>query len=201
MEVILRSLNHGPNLLMGYVKRKCSNAGKVSLLHFAEIKEVFLADIQAMVLMNEIPDELIVNWDQTGIQLAPTGDWTMNRAGAKVIPIHNSDDKRQITAVLSASLSGEYLAPQLLYQGKTDRCHPKVTFPEGWDVWHSENHWSNEDTMKRYIERIIIPFLLKSVKYSSSKKHTLPLCYLTASGVKQRNFIKEKEHIFCTDSS
>ena len=143
---------------MGYVKQKCSNAGKISPTHFAEIKEVFLADIQAVVLMNEIPDELIVNWDQTGIQLVPTGDWTMHRAGDKVIPISNSDDKRQITAVLSASITGEYLAPQLIFQGKTDRCHPKVTFPKGWDVWHSENHWSNEDTMKRYIEKIIIPF-------------------------------------------
>ncbi len=31
---------------MGYVRRKCCNAGKVSPLHFIEIKETFLADIQ-----------------------------------------------------------------------------------------------------------------------------------------------------------
>ena len=81
---------------MGYVKRKCSNAGKVSPAHFAEIKEVLLADVQDLVLMNEILDDSIVNWDQTAIQLIPTGDWTMNRAGAKVIPISNCDDKRQL---------------------------------------------------------------------------------------------------------
>ena len=158
---------------MGYVKRKCSNAGKVSPAHFVEIKDVFLADIQAVVLMNEIPDELIVNWDQTGIQLVPTGEWTMHRAGAKVIPISNCDDKRQITAVLAASITGEYLAPQLIFQGKMNRCHPKVAFPQGWDVWHSENHWSNEDTRCATLKRLLYLSLPKSVKHSSLKKHTL----------------------------
>ena len=38
------------------------------------------------------------------------------------------------------------------------RCHPDVKFPDGWDIWHSDNHWSNEDTIKRYLE-IILPFV------------------------------------------
>ena len=38
---------------MGYVKRKCFNAGKISLPHFKQIQENFLADIQAKVVMNE----------------------------------------------------------------------------------------------------------------------------------------------------
>ena len=42
---------------MGYVKRKCSNAGKVSIFHFEEIRSDFLADIQAEIAMNEIPEE------------------------------------------------------------------------------------------------------------------------------------------------
>ena len=56
---------------------------------------------------------------------------------------------------------GDYLPTQLLYQGKTPKCHPQVSFPPGWDVWHSENHWSNEITMKRYIDKIIVPFITK----------------------------------------
>ncbi len=74
-------------------------------------------------------------------------------------PQRGKYDKRQITAVLAASMAGEYLPPQLLFQGKTERCHPKVDYLKGRDVWHSENHWSNEDTMKRYAEHIIIPFM------------------------------------------
>ena len=144
---------------MGYVKRKCSNAGKISLPHFKEIQENFLADIQAEVVMNEVPPELIFNWDQTALHLVSTGQWTMHRAGEKVIPISNSDDKRQVTAVFAASLTGDFLALQIIYKGKTERSHPKVSMPSGWDLWHRDNHWSNEETMKRYVEKIIVPFL------------------------------------------
>lgn len=146
---------------MGYVKRKGSNAGKITVSQFKEIQEEFLADVKAEVVMNDIPNDLIFNWDQTGIQLVPTGQWTMNRAGEKVIAIANSDDKRQITAVFAATMTGEYLPPQVIYKGKTVRCHPKVAAPKGWDIWHSDNHWSNEETMKRYIEKIIVPFIVQ----------------------------------------
>ena len=44
---------------MGYVKRKCSNAGKISIFRFEEIRSDFLADIQAEIVMNEIPEELV----------------------------------------------------------------------------------------------------------------------------------------------
>ena len=105
-----------------------------------EIQENFLADIQSEVVMNDIPSDLIFNWDQTALHLVPTGQWTMHPAGAKVVPIANSDDKRQVTAVLAAMLTGEFLPPQIIYEGKTEQCHPKVSVPDGWDIWHSSNH-------------------------------------------------------------
>ena len=77
----------------------------------------------------------------------------------KIVPVVGSDDKREITAVLAATATGKYLPPQLLYKGTTNRCHPVVTFPPGWDIWHSSNHWSNEDTMKRYLDTIMIPYV------------------------------------------
>ena len=54
------------------MKRKCSNAGKISVARFTELQDAFLADIKAEVLLNEIPDELVFNWDQTGLPLVPT---------------------------------------------------------------------------------------------------------------------------------
>ena len=137
---------------MGYVKRKGSNAGKVTVADFQEVKEVFMHDIQP---------GMIFNWDQTGINYVSTGQWTMHQSGDKVVPIAHSDDKRQITAVLAVTMTGKYFAPQLIYQGKTNRCHPVITFPEEWDIWHTESHWSNEESMKRYIRNIIVPFVVK----------------------------------------
>lgn len=125
---------------MSYVKRKCSNTGKVPTPLFNGIKNVFLADVTAKVIMNDIPDVLIINWDQTALQFVSTGQWTMHQSGEKVVPVSHSDNKCQITAVLAATMKGEYLPPQLIYKGKTSQCHPQVSFPEGWDIWHSENH-------------------------------------------------------------
>jgi len=58
---------------MGYVKRKAPNAGKVPAAEFEELKKVFLADIVAEALIKDIPDELIFNWDLTGLHVVPTG--------------------------------------------------------------------------------------------------------------------------------
>ena len=125
---------------MGYMKRKCSTAGKTTISEFDEIKKVFLADVAAIVVMQNIPSDLIFNWDQTRLSIIPTGNWTMHKAEAKVVPIAHSDDKQQITAVLAVNAIGENLPPQLIYKGKMTRCHPDVTFPPGWDVWHTDNH-------------------------------------------------------------
>ena len=144
---------------MGYIKRKCSNAGKMSVYQFKELQGVFLADIQAEIAMNDIPNEMIFNWDQTALQFVPIGLWTMHHAGEKVIPIADSDDKRQVTAVIAATLTDELLPPQINYKGKTERCHPKRTIPKDQDIWHNDNHWSAEDNIKRYVEKIIVPFL------------------------------------------
>ena len=85
----------------------------------------------------------------------------MHKAKATVIPITHSDDKCQVTAVLAATLRGEFLPPQVIYQGKTMKCHPKVAIPSGWDIWDSPNHWSNEETMKRCVEKIIVSFIVR----------------------------------------
>jgi len=59
---------------MGFVKRKCSTSGKISMARFEEYKEIFLADVAAEALRNDIPESLIINWDQTGLSIVPSGD-------------------------------------------------------------------------------------------------------------------------------
>lgn len=144
---------------MGFVKRKGSNSAKLAVAEFERRKEQYLLDIRTEVITNDIPPSLIINWDQTAIHLVPVSEWTMHKQGAKSIPISGLDDKREITVLLAVTLAGEYLPPQILFQGKTERCHPAIEFPSEWDVWHSENHWSNETTMLRYVHRVLIPFV------------------------------------------
>ena len=40
-----------------------------------------------------------------------------------------------------------------------DACLPQYKFPSTWHVTHSDNHWSNETTMKQYVEKIILPYV------------------------------------------
>ena len=71
---------------MGYIKRKYSNAGKLSLAQFEEFKDEFWADVKVEALINDIPKELIFNWDQTGIQVVPTGQLDNASSKGKACP-------------------------------------------------------------------------------------------------------------------
>ena len=109
---------------------------------------------------DSVPAGLIINQDQTPpLKMVPVSQWTLEKEGAAQVPITSLDDKRQITAVLASTLDGSLLPLQLIYKGITNRCHPRdVKFPDGWDIWHSENHWSNTSTMVRYIEKVLVPW-------------------------------------------
>ena len=146
---------------MKFVRRKATTSkSKHTPANFEQLKG-FLNDVVSVVTMEEIPPQLILNWDQTGIHLVPASSWTMDKRGSKRVEIKGVNDKRQITAVFCGSLTGDFLPIQVIYKGKTNRCHPKFAFPSDWHVTHSPKHWSTEETMVQYIEHIIIPYVEK----------------------------------------
>ena len=56
-------------------------------------------------------------------------------------------------------LTGDFLPLQVIYSGKTSRCHPRFQFPQDWNITHSPNHWSNELTTIEYISEVIVPYV------------------------------------------
>ena len=59
-------------------------------------------------------------------------------------------------------LPGEFLPLQIIYGGKTDRCHPlDFRFPSGSCISHSEKHWSNEEETIKLIDTIIVSYIVK----------------------------------------
>ena len=110
------------NLLsrMGYVKRWGSTSAKVTVNNFEGLKRQFSIDVKAVIEIEEIPAGLIINWDQTGINYVPTNSWTMEKEGQKRVEIVAADNRRQITAVLAGSLTGDFPPPQLIYKGSTE---------------------------------------------------------------------------------
>ena len=97
----------------------------------------------------EVPPNLVINWDQTAIKYVPVSNWTFEAKGSKRVEIRGVDYKRQITALLAGTLTGTFLPPQLIYKGKTSACLTAFHFPKTWDITHNDNHWANETTMLR----------------------------------------------------
>ena len=106
--------------------------------------------------MGKLPDSLVINWDQTGIQYIPVSSWTMEKEGATRVEITGAKDKWQITAMFSTSKDGYFL---IIYQGKTDRCLPATKFPSGWHITYTANHWANEKTTLAYIDKVLLPYV------------------------------------------
>ncbi|ELT87687.1 hypothetical protein CAPTEDRAFT_199284 [Capitella teleta] len=123
---------------MGYVQRKGTKASKKKPDDFPAIKGDFLD--RFVHAARDIPPEMIVNFDQTGLSIVPTSSWTLAEKGAKQVEIVGLDDKRQITALLGCSLTGDLLPLQLIYTGKTDKCHPSYAFPDDWQELLASNN-------------------------------------------------------------
>lgn len=147
---------------MNMVKRKGSTKAKMMPADFDKLKAQFLSDIRTIVSMEDIPAELIINWDQSSLKYVPTSNWTFEEKGMKRIEIAGLDDKRAITILLSCSMNGKLLPTQVIYAEKTPACLPKVPYPEGWYLCYTGNHWSNEDTMMGYFHNILLPYVNKT---------------------------------------
>ena len=110
--------------------------------------------------------------------MAPTTPWSMAEKGLKRIEVAALNDKRQVTATLAVTMSGMLLPVQILYQGKTERCHPTYKFPDDFDIYQTHNHWANGQTVVRYIKKIILPYVekVKLEKQLSPDQPSLILC-------------------------
>ena len=98
-----------------------------------------------------------MNFDQIALGFKAPNKSKFTAKGVDSVPIANVDDKRQITATFCINIVGDFLPVQLIYGGITDKCHPKVKFPESFCTTHSQNHWSHEDIVMEYLKKIILP--------------------------------------------
>ena len=96
----------------------------------------------------------------------------MATEGSTQVSVVGLEDKRE---VLCCSLSGDLHPPQLIYTGKTPQCHTTVLFPDGWHVWHSANHWNNEQTMLKYVEHILTPYFTNILAQSGLPQDQIAL--------------------------
>ena len=101
---------------MGYVKRKATTKTRPALIReeFAAVKKQYLRQIKKTVKDGKIPPVLVINWDQTGVNVVPSSQWTQAEQGSTRVEIAGAGDKQQITLV--GTLSGKLLPFQILYE-------------------------------------------------------------------------------------
>lgn len=115
----------------------------------------------------------------------------MAKEGSKRVEIAGAEDKRQITAVFADTMAGDFLPPQIIYAGKTPRCLPSVTFPSGWHVTYTENHWANEKPTEEYIKLILLPYVQrKRADLSLDSKHPALVIFDRFKGQCTENILK-----------
>ena len=126
-----------------------------------ELNAKFLHDIVSVTIEDEIPDELIINVDQTPSKFVPTENVTMAEKNSTHVSKKGASDKRGITVTFAETLSGQILPFQLIYAGKTSRSLPNVEFPAGFSLSYNEKHWSNEAETISLLNNVIYPQITK----------------------------------------
>ena len=82
---------------------------KLSVADIAKLRKSYLLQIKGMVDTHNIPSQLVINWDQAGVKLVPSSNWTLEQEGAERVEIAGLNDKRKDAATLAGTLSGKLL--------------------------------------------------------------------------------------------
>lgn len=149
---------------MGMVKRRANTKAKVTVEPVDELKKLFFAWYKECCLDGWSS----IRYDN---QLGPDRHKLCTSVvlddGRSGIGVSWDLQKRRWTAAHShvwMFMSGDFLPPQLVYQGKTKRCLPRFEYLPNWDITFTENQWSNEDTTHPYIVKILLLYLQQKRK-------------------------------------
>eukprot|EP00955_Chlamydomonas_euryale_P077688 363001-Chlamydomonas_euryale.AAC.1 len=149
---------------MGMRIRSGTTAAQKLPEDWEERLELWKLQIAYTVFINDIPPALVINVDQTGINLVPVGRRTLSRRGKKAIRLLGMDDKRQLTVVAAGAANGSILPFQAIFQGKTHASLPpqedRASLEgKGWKFAATHNHWASLETSMAWIDDILMPYV------------------------------------------
>ena len=109
-----------------------------------EAELLFHHQIVERVEVNQIPNSLVLNFDETPSKYVSVSITTLAKQNSKQVLIKASDDKRSITTTFTITLDGKFLGMQLIYGGKTNQSLPRYQFPKEFSISVNKKHYSNE---------------------------------------------------------
>ncbi|GLB39952.1 hypothetical protein LshimejAT787_0704620 [Lyophyllum shimeji] len=124
-----------------------------------------------LVNLYDIPPELVINMDQTGVILLMSKKRTFAPTNSKQVDISFHDEKRAYTLCVASTPAGDILPFQQVWSGKTANSLPNASAPgysdaleEGFDFAFADSpkkssHFSTFKTMREWIKNILKPYI------------------------------------------
>ena len=102
------------------MKRRMATTYKIPVApaFLEEEKFKFQRNLITLVKKHKIPEELILNYDQTPLSYVCTSNTTLEVRGSNSVPIVGKEKQKQITGTFTVSADGDVLRMQLIYAGK-----------------------------------------------------------------------------------
>lgn len=153
---------------MKWSLRRATRPGKKTPENTTEILTDAALRLVSTISQHNVPKELSVNSDQTGVQYAAGSLETYAPIGSKQVEVVGKDEWRTFTLMVGISMSGVVLPFQAVYAGKTSGSLPndkalnytKATDDLKFRFESSGNntYWSTMTTMQSYVTNILAPY-------------------------------------------
>ncbi|KAG8699167.1 hypothetical protein FRC11_013896, partial [Ceratobasidium sp. 423] len=117
------------------------------------------------VRMHDVPAELVINADQTGVAYLGPGSSTWEVKGSKQVSIFGDGDKRQFTLMVAINAAGKVLPFQAIYKGLTSESLPSAQSQQVCTEYRfiftpgGEKYWSSLESMKIWVLKVLVPYI------------------------------------------
>lgn len=182
---------------MGLRWRRATHAHPAKPVDEEGMTRKFLMRVFYVVWTYNVPRNLFLNCDETGLNLLPTPDNTYAATGAKQVYILGKGDKRQYTLLFAISASGQFAGRFQLVWQNVPKQELQDTFKEDIFCSASPSHWSVPETIKVYITKLYDDYVLPTILDSGldpARQNWVLLwdCYSVHRDADVRAWAKEK---------
>lgn len=150
------------------ISYRCSTHVGQNTRFCAQVINDWVAYVRDQISMLGIPPENVVNVDETNANFAVSQPRTYHMQGEKTVSIRTSESSKRASVMLGVSMTGEFLAPFIIFAGKDDARNGQVFrelqqpaqngYPEGMFYAVQEKAWMNEAKMLEWVEKVWRPF-------------------------------------------
>jgi len=127
--------------------------------------EDVLASLLAAHSHLQLHPSLVVGVDETNTLFVPRGNKTRAMKGSKRVRTHGvGKEKPQVTVSIAVNREGRAIDTQIIFGGKTNRCHPKKLPPANTYYAHTESHWQTPASALEYVNKKLGPYRKEEIR-------------------------------------